>query len=290
MGTTGLVVLKLDEEAYAEASGGAYRRAEEAAQGSGQCPNYPEPFNTIGCGYGPLAEHVKRLCSTLSLELGLDADFCHQTDLMVTLYCGTAADYAKFEKMLGERMQPVKEWVRNRAQLWPITEAILEARKRYLEDGLADSLEAINEGLCGDFSDSVIEVLGGVREAPVHDVSVASFQAAGAEGGFEDGRPFDRELLTTHWPRVQPPGGLSWESLDALSADAALGDGTHVWLTDGVLHYDAECPHGVGNFFDLPFFQRIIADWRADKSQAIENGDLTILKHMPAKPKSGMSM
>jgi hypothetical protein len=34
--------------------------------------------------------------------------------------------------------------------------------------------------------------------------------------------------------------------------------GFHVWITNGIFHYDAECPEGVKNFFHLPFFQRYL--------------------------------
>jgi len=47
--------------------------------------------------------------------------------------------------------------------------------------------------------------------------------------------------------------GIGWGSL------------THTWLTDGRLHYDAEAPDGVENFFDLLTFRRHIAAF--DKAQ-----------------------
>jgi hypothetical protein len=32
----------------------------------------------------------------------------------------------------------------------------------------------------------------------------------------------------------------------------------HEWLTDGSKHYDAETPHGVKSWRDLPFFKRTL--------------------------------
>jgi len=118
-----LVVLKLAEESYAVDSSSAYSKAEIEAERTNTKAVYPEPFNSVGCGYGPLTAYVKQLCSTVAAELGLDHEFCIQTDLMVTLYCGTKADYAKFVKVLGDRLQAVKGWIINATQLWPETQA-----------------------------------------------------------------------------------------------------------------------------------------------------------------------
>lgn len=32
----------------------------------------------------------------------------------------------------------------------------------------------------------------------------------------------------------------------------------HMWITDGKLHYDAECPEGVNSWKQLPFFKRTL--------------------------------
>lgn len=123
MGASSLVILKLAEERYAEDSGNAYSKAEEEALRTNVYPViYPEPFNSIGCGYGPLNDYVQKQCSAVVSELGLDADFCNQSELMVTLYCGSKADYDKFVRILGERLQTVKGWVINSSQLWPDNE------------------------------------------------------------------------------------------------------------------------------------------------------------------------
>ncbi len=117
-----LVVLKLDEERYAVDSSNACSEAENEAQRTNARAVYPEPFNSVGCGYSPLNDYVRNQCSVVAAELGLDQEYCIQTELMVTLYCGTKADYAKFVTMLGARLQAVKGWVTNAAQLWPETQ------------------------------------------------------------------------------------------------------------------------------------------------------------------------
>ncbi|WP_341744595.1 hypothetical protein [Azonexus hydrophilus] len=123
MATSVLVILKLAEESYAADSSSAYNKAEDEARRSNAYPVvYPEPFNSIGCGYGPLNDYVRKQCSAVASELGLDSDFCIQSELQVTLYCGTKADYAKFVQTLGVRLQAVKGWVINSSQLWPGTD------------------------------------------------------------------------------------------------------------------------------------------------------------------------
>lgn len=62
---------------------------------------------------------------------------------------------------------------------------------------------------------------------------------------------WDRKLPQTHWG-IKPSIGLTKNQASAIDF------GTHVWLTDGKRHYDAECPEGVVNFFDLPIFRRHI--------------------------------
>lgn len=112
------IIIKLDEERYAEDSGDAYSKAEDEAQRTNAYPVvYPEPFNSIGCGYGPLNDYVQKQCNAVASELGLECDYYIQSELMVTLHCGSNADYVKFLKILGERLEAVKCWVINASQL-----------------------------------------------------------------------------------------------------------------------------------------------------------------------------
>jgi len=144
---------------------------------------------------------------------------------------------------------------------------VRQVREEYLSKGLAQSFQIINSGLCDDFaSDVCMRVPGGLHNTEVSNLSVANFQSID-ESDDDSGRPFDRKLLRKHWPAVIPPSGLTWNELDALSADAGFDNGTHVWISFGDMHFDAECPDGVHNFFELPFFQRVIADWMAERNQ-----------------------
>jgi hypothetical protein len=134
----------------------------------------------------------------------------------------------------------------------------------YLAQTFATSAQEINAGLCADFATDVIQRLpGGLRDSTATDLCVASFMKVEGDS-YESGRPFDRKLLRKHWPEVIPPNGLTWADLDVLSVDAGFDEGTHVWIEEDGLHYDAECPDGTRNFFELPFFHRVISGWIAE--------------------------
>jgi hypothetical protein len=47
-----------------------------------------------------------------------------------------------------------------------------------------------------------------------------------------------------------PPSPYTIEDLTSMIM------GYHCWMYHENKHYDAECPDGVENFFDLPFFRR----------------------------------
>lgn len=153
-----------------------------------------------------------------------------------------------------------------------LTAIIHQVQEEYLSTSLAQSLQGINCGLCGDFAtDVLLKLPSGLHSKEATHLSVASFQAVDEsddDGPYYSGRPFDRMMLRKHWPAVAPPTGLTWDDLDALSEDAGFDNGTHVWISAGGLHFDAECPAGTPNFFELPFFQRVIAGWLAEKVMA----------------------
>lgn len=120
MATTNLVILKLAEERYALDSAAAYGNAEDEAKQTGTYPAvYPEPFNTIGCGFGRLSDHVRKHCDVVARELGLEADYCHQTDLLITVHCGTEDALARYRRTLGEHLEAVRAWIVNDSELWP---------------------------------------------------------------------------------------------------------------------------------------------------------------------------
>ena len=122
----------------------------------------------------------------------------------------------------------------------------------------------INQGSCIAFAKAVLSRLEetGWSTTAVFDVELANFLELEED---MDGGVLDRALLAQHWPAVQPPAGLTWEHLEQLAEEADWRVGTHIWLTFEGKHYDAECPDGVANFLELPFFSTGIRDWAMEK-------------------------
>lgn len=152
-----------------------------------------------------------------------------------------------------------------------ITDAILTIRNHWLSTGLAESIEQAHRGEApgGSCVTLVRELNAKLREdgfdlSDFHTVDVASFQVSCEDD--DPGRPLDRKLLKKHWPHVKPTHGLDWNMLERLSEDAGWDSGTHMWSTFEGKHYDSECPHGVENFLELPFFERCIVGWLEEKN------------------------
>ncbi len=147
-----------------------------------------------------------------------------------------------------------------------LVDAIRAELARWLADAPGTDASAINRGegaygCCSDFVSTVYERLGGVREAyhlGLSEIGVDQFMTHD-----EDDEPvaFDETLLTKHWPSVQPPANMTWPDASAMARACDFSAGTHEWITLGQRHYDAECPEGVDNFWDLPFFQRVVTSY-----------------------------
>lgn len=147
-----------------------------------------------------------------------------------------------------------------------LTKAILEIRDDLVASGEFESFAAINAGYCTDFVHDVYQRFGKSAYEYLEELGIDNFmQPPEDDDGFNDGYPLDRELLQEHWPAIQPTHGLTWDQLDELSGDAGFNAGTHVWIHLDDRFYDAEAPEGVENFFELPFFQRVISGWIAEK-------------------------
>lgn len=95
----------------------------------------------------------------------------------------------------------------------------------------------INQGLCEDFAQFIIKLY---PEAKMHGLE--EFQKSDTY--------FDWALLARNG--ITAPAGFTEQQID----DFNLGG--HLWITFRGRHYDAECPNGVTNFFELPFFKRQI--------------------------------
>lgn len=130
-----------------------------------------------------------------------------------------------------------------------LSEAIKQVRKQYIASGQAKSFYEINNGLCDDFADDVIALMGGYKE-DLTELGNENFMI-GLDGDKCGDDVWDWKLLKKHWG-ITPPAGLAKSDVNN------MGFGGHVWIVSGQMHYDAECPDGVASFFDLPLFRRHI--------------------------------
>lgn len=140
-----------------------------------------------------------------------------------------------------------------------IAAAIRQTRERFVATGEAPSYWAINNGLCDDFAREVATVLGG-ETGELFGVGNGNFSVDGDDFSGD----WDWNLLQNRWG-INPSMGLTKNQASAIDF------GTHVWLTDGRRHYDAECPEGVSSFFDLPVFRRYIVEELRDKGVACDD-------------------
>lgn len=151
-----------------------------------------------------------------------------------------------------------------------LTKAILDIRDELVASGQYASHRAINSGYCSDFADDVFERLGRGVHQQLGQLGIDNFMQPVADGDqFNDGYPLDRELLLEHWPSVVPTQGMTWDDIDAVSLACDFSAGTHVWIELDGIFYDAEAPEGVENFFELPFFQRVISSWIEEEAPHI---------------------
>lgn len=127
---------------------------------------------------------------------------------------------------------------------------IEKLRDEYISSGEAESEYQINNGLCVNFASDIILRLK--SEIPsLQDICGENFMR-GEDGDESENDVWDQALLSEHWPKISPTNGLTWADMDQ------IGFGFHVWVSCEGRHYDAECPEGVDNFFNLPLFRRYI--------------------------------
>jgi hypothetical protein len=154
-----------------------------------------------------------------------------------------------------------------------IEEPILEVRQCMVDEGEAEDFTDINRGLCEDLAMEAIDIVArraGIEAAALGltDASIGGFIAVDPRTGYayEDGGPFDRELLAKHFPRTEPPEGLTWDDMDEMSGFCGINGGSHIVVEHDGRFYDSEVPAGVENLFDLPYMGRLIAGWQAEGS------------------------
>ena len=127
-----------------------------------------------------------------------------------------------------------------------LSKAIDTVAAQYIENGLAPNTYEINNGLCSDLAEEVINIFGhtfGPESKVFFTIDAANLTVDG------EGEEWDVRLIKKYWPRCKPIYGLSWD-------DVLYEIPAHVWIVLNGRHYDAECPQGVDNFFELPLLER----------------------------------
>ena len=130
------------------------------------------------------------------------------------------------------------------AERGSITKTILRLRDKFILEEIGNNCTYwdINNGYCEEFAFYVLKELTGGRETDeIYCLCNDNFKRDGI---------FDIALLKNRWKDVKPLNGYTFDDLDKMDF------GYHIWLYDGTYHYDAECPNGTKNFFELPIFKR----------------------------------
>lgn len=148
-----------------------------------------------------------------------------------------------------------------------VREAVRRVRDDFLArqvatGGIPMCLFELNNGLCREYADEVVRLLGYEPCWLESDEGLVLLQTDCFQKQNRNGDlVWDTCLLRAHW-NVELPSGLSKKRLDALAI------GHHVWLAARAepsgpwLHFDAECVDGAASLFDLPLFRRYIeARW-----------------------------
>lgn len=129
-----------------------------------------------------------------------------------------------------------------------ITQAVLQIRAHYIQKKLAESYFDINNGCCEELA---IDALKLVTQDRKDFMDLQGEQLMDNELGV-----WDWALLERYWPNVKAPEGLSQQEVDAIDF------GVHIFIADHrkCRFYDAECPEGTDNLFDLPLYRRGIIE------------------------------
>lgn len=152
-----------------------------------------------------------------------------------------------------------------------LTVAIRAKTAELIADGHSRNEFLINSGLCDTLAEEVVDSFGGDQDE-FFAVWGDGFTAVGPDG-FADCQTWDVNLLSRVSPGTHPPHGLTWEDLHGHIPN-------HCWIVLQGRHYDAECPEGVDNLFDIPLCRRMVRDIviekAADAKAAIEHLDAQV--------------
>ena len=115
------------------------------------------------------------------------------------------------------------------------------------------TISSINEGSCGDFAHMVNEGFKDEGLSPFDTLSTFDFISPTADGCCEYLKDWNEvEMLKIGVSK----GFFEGYERSVKEIDERGVVGYHVWLFDGVHHYDATCLEGVKNPLELPFFKQ----------------------------------
>jgi hypothetical protein len=139
--------------------------------------------------------------------------------------------------------------VENTSKITPeaLSRVIMALAQQFIEKGLARNLYELNDGLCQDFAYAVVNEFGG-EHGKLFTVWAEELTEVDSDGDAA-GEAWDVKLIKKISPNSHPTHGLTWE-------EASQEIPSHCWIMFNGRSYDAECPNGTDNFFELPLIER----------------------------------
>lgn len=149
-----------------------------------------------------------------------------------------------------------------------LSSAIKLHEKVFMSKHALVSPAQISGGYAGDFADDILNMLRGelsdlVETGEFAVVTNDHFKTAeeGTQGGWNWKHLIKCWNISIHRRIGVIDLLLSPQKVD----DAKLGQ--HEWIVCGDMHFDAECPAGVKNLFNLPIFSRGLDEYRSGCAQ-----------------------
>lgn len=173
-------------------------------------------------------------------------------------------NHGTYTSLIQETTQKIQETIK-RALTENIVNVIRQTAKEFMEESQC-SLEDINRGLCGDFAETVIDRMGGYSD-DLFELTSDMFYSDFPED--QDFLKWEGGLIKTNF------GGVWSKKMLKLygTPDIDMHNwhiGIHEWIYYKKRHYDAEAPNGVDYWYQLPFFQRSISDYKSYTSKKIQ--------------------
>lgn len=157
----------------------------------------------------------------------------------------------EFSKFRGKKYKKIESPINHKEN---ITKEIIRLSNEYIESGLAKNACVITDELSEEFAYQVQNNLLKTRaKTGILIFSIYDFMSSEKDGP-DNRHVFDLSFLNKR-PNIVPISGLSWDDMAEVLFEP------HVWMYFDGLCFDAECPEGVLNFFELPFYKRAVNDY-----------------------------